>query len=215
MKLAVTLFAFFLACLPAVTQGTLYENGPVNGQIDAWTINFGYAVTDSAQVSGTVGAFSFWAWLAPGDTLTNIQLSIGSTPYGTDLFNSFVNITSSSNCFSNNFGYNVCDESGSFAGPSLNGNYWLTLQNANVPSGDPVYWDENSGVGCQSPGCPSIAQESSIGSIPSEAFTLGGCGVDSPLCTTTTNSTPEPSTVLLLLSGMLGAGGMLRRQRRF
>jgi hypothetical protein len=25
----------------------LYENGPVNGTTDAWTINFGYVVSDS------------------------------------------------------------------------------------------------------------------------------------------------------------------------
>ncbi len=33
--------------------------------------------------------------------------------------------------------------------PCSHGTYWLNLQNAAVPSGDPVYWDENSGVGCQ------------------------------------------------------------------
>jgi uncharacterized repeat protein (TIGR03803 family) len=37
-----------------------------------------------------------------------------------------------------------------------------------------VYWDENSGVGCQSPGCPSQAQENTLGTIPSEAFSLEG-----------------------------------------
>ena len=26
--------------------------------------------------------------------------------------------------------------------------YWLNLQNATSAGGDPVYWDENSGVGC-------------------------------------------------------------------
>ena len=35
-----------------------------------------------------------------------------------------------------------------------------------------MYWDENSGVGCQSPGCPSQAQENTLGTIPSEAFSL-------------------------------------------
>ena len=33
--------------------------------------------------------------------------------------------------------------------------YWLNLQNAAVPSGDPVFWDENFGRGCHSDGCRS------------------------------------------------------------
>ena len=44
--------------------------------------------------------------------------------------------------------------------------YWLNLQNATVPSGDPVFWDENDGVGCTGDdghggGCPSEASERS------------------------------------------------------
>ena len=211
MKLRIALLVLVclaLAAIPAVAQ-TLYENGPVNGQVDAWTINFGYAVTDSAQVNGTVAGFSFWAWLIPGDTISNVELSIGSSPYGTDQFDGFVNVTSS-NCFGNSFGYNVCDETASLNGPTLNGNYWFTLQNANVPSGDPVYWDENSGVGCTSSGCPSQAQENSIGSIPSEAFTVSG-GTTST-SSTTTGTTPEPSSIMLFGSGILGLAGVLRRK---
>ena len=46
----------------------------------------------------------------------------------------------------------------------------MTLSNASVPSGDPAYWDSNAGVGCHSDGCPSLAQENTIGTIPSESF---------------------------------------------
>ena len=151
-----------------------YDNGPVNGNVDAWTINFGYAVTNSAQINTQINGLSgitFWAWLIPGDTITNVEVSIGVAPFGSEAFDGFVNLTSS-NCFSNSFGYNVCEESGNYSGPNTNGNLWVTLQNANVPSGDPVYWDENSGVGCSSPGCPSLAQESVLGTIPSESFDI-------------------------------------------
>ena len=80
--------------------------------------------------------------------------------------------------------------------------YWLNLQNAVVPSGDPVYWDENSGTGCQSNGCPSSASESAVGTIPSEAFTInGGSG-----------TVPEPSSIMLFGSGILGLAGLLRRK---
>src|SRR5271157_2240048 len=82
--------------------------------------------------------------------------------------------------------------------------YWLNLENAAVPSGDSVSWDENSGAGCSSPGCPSFASDSSVGTIPSESFTISGSGG---------GSTPEPSSIMLLGSGIIGLGGVLRRRR--
>jgi PEP-CTERM motif-containing protein len=78
---------------------------------------------------------------------------------------------------------------------------WLNLQNAAVPSGDSVFGDENSGKGCRGTGCPSSAWESAVGTIPSEAFTIG-CG----------GSTPEPSSIMLFGSGILGLAGVLRRK---
>jgi uncharacterized repeat protein (TIGR03803 family) len=106
--------------------------------------------------------------------MTNVEVQIGSNGYfSNNLFDSVVNLTQS-NCFTNNFGFDVCLMSGDFSGPNLSGNDWITLTNASTVEGNPVYWDENSGVGCQSPGCPSQAQENSIGTIPSEAFSLEG-----------------------------------------
>ena len=84
------------------------------------------------------------------------------------------------------------------------GTYWLNLQNATVPSGDPVYWDENSGAGCNSPGCPSLASDSAVGTIPSESFTITGTGG--------TGTVPEPSGIVLLASGLVGLAGMMRRK---
>ena len=74
-----------------------------------------------------------------------------------------------------------------------------------VPSGDPVYWDENSGAGCGGTGggknCPSQASESAVGTVPSEAFTIGDPG---------TTGVPEPNSILLFASGILGLAGVLR-----
>src|ERR1039457_643933 len=36
---------------------TFYENGPVNGTVDAWTINFGYVISDSITLGGSVNSF--------------------------------------------------------------------------------------------------------------------------------------------------------------
>lgn len=157
----------------------IYDNGPINGNVDAWTINFGYIVSDTFTVTmdqTPITGMSFGAWLYPGDTLTSAELSITSSPNGgTSYFNQTVNFTQGY-CPSNQFGYNVCTETSStFNGPTLNaGTYWVNLQNASVPSGDPIYWDENSGEGCDSPGCPSEADQNEVGTIPSESFTILG-----------------------------------------
>ena len=87
-----------------------------------------------------------------------------------------MNFTQSSSCTADQYGYNVCVESSTLNGPTLNqGTYWVSLQNASVPGGDPVYWDENSGQ--------SLAEQNDVGSIPSESFTILG-----ETTTTTTTS---------------------------
>jgi len=156
----------------------LYDNGPVNGTTDAWTLNFGFAVTDSVVAQGETAGVYFYAWLFPGDTLMSVEVDFGSQPFGTDLFHGTVNVVQSS-CVGNQFGYNVCLEAATFNGPYIEGTTWLTLQNANVNTGDPVYWDENSGVGCQSTGCPSQAEFNTVGTIPSESFDVAG---NQPAC---------------------------------
>ena len=213
-----------LAALPAMAQMDLYDNGPVNGQVDAWTINSGFSVSDTIHCCGapgvpaaTVTGISFGAWLEPGDTATSVEVAIGTTGFfSNNVFDGTVTLTSS-NCFSNTFGLNVCTESGDFSGPILTGgNYFLTLENATTAEGNPLYWDENSGVGCGGDGmpgsCPSLAQENTLGTIPSESFTLFGNG--STTTTTTSGSTPEPSSVMLFGSGLLGLTGVLRRKAK-
>lgn len=204
---ALLMLAFSLA-LPAMA-GDVYNDGPINGTVDAWTINFGFFVGDSFTVSGgtsTINGIQFGAWVEPGDTLQSVEVQIESEPGGgTMYFDQMVNFTGSG-CVANQYGYDVCTETGLFNGPTLNnGTYWLILQNAVTAEGNPVYWDENSGIGCTSPGCPSqtVVEE---GSIPAESFTvLGGPA---------SGSTPEPGSVLLFATGAVGAAGILRRKFR-
>jgi hypothetical protein len=202
-----------LAAVPAMAQGPVYDNGPVNGQVDAWTINFGFAVSDTFHLSAasSVEDITFWAWVEPGDVVTSTEVQLGSNGYfSNNLFDGTVSLTQS-NCFTNNFGFDVCAEHGTFADTDLGpGNYTLTLQNATTEDGNPLYWDENSGVGCTSPGCPSSAQENTLGSIPSEAFTLSGSGTTTS--TSGSGTTPEPSSIMLFGSGILGLAGLLRRK---
>ena len=210
MKLRIApllLFSLMLA-LPA-SADNIYDNGPINGTTDAWTINFGYVVSDTFTVGGngaTITGLSFGAWLFLGDTLGQAEVSLTSQENGgTVYFDQVVGFTQSG-CVENQLGYNICTETGTFNGPTLGaGTYWLNLQNAAFD--DPVYWDENSGVGCTGSGCPSQASESAVGTIPSESFTiLGNAG------STTTGTVPEPGSVLLFGSGILGLASFVRRR---
>ena len=195
-----------LAAIPAMAQ---YDNGPINGTTDAWTINFGYIVSDTFTAeSSSVTGFSFGVWEFPGDVMTSVQWSITSsensgttygsgTASGSGLSDTFIS--------SNQYGYDidVIKVTGLSVGVTNGSTYWLNLQNATVPSGDPVYWDENSGKGCGGTGCPSMASESAVGTIPSEAFTINGGS---------SGTTPEPSSIMLFGSGILGLAGVLRRK---
>jgi hypothetical protein len=195
-----------LVAIPASSQ-VLYDNGPINGTTDAWAINFGYIVSDTFTLSAnsTVGGFDFGVWEDAGDMLTSLDWSItkfeqfgtvygSGTASGKNLVDQFIS--------SNQYGYDIDKITVTGLNVGLSGGtYWLNLQNAMVPSGDPVYWDENSGFGCQSNGCPSAASENALGSIPAEAFTITGGG-----------TTPEPSSLMLFGSGIVGLLAMLRRK---
>jgi hypothetical protein len=209
MKLRIALLCLLALCLVAVpaTAQTIYNNGPINGTTDAWTINSGFVVSDSFTVGSggaSINGLVFGAWAFPGDTLETVGISITSSEFGGTVYfaDQAVNFTQSG-CSANQFGFNVCTETSAPFGPvNLSvGTYWLTLSNAVVPD-DPIYWDENSG--------PSSASENSVGTIPSEAFTL--LGSSSTSTTSTTGTVPEPSSFMLIGSGILGLAGVLRRK---
>ena len=216
LRIASLTMLFFVLAAPAGAQ-VLYDDGPINGTTDAWTINFGYVVGDTFTLSAnsTVGGFNFGLWEPPGDMLTSVQWSIteyynsgfvyaSGVASGKNLTDQFISL--------NQYGYDI--DKVTVTGlnvPDLPGGrtYWLNLQNASVPSGDPVYWDENDGVGCTGDdghggGCPSEASNGAVGSIGAESFDINGTGGE--------GSTPEPSSFILLGSGVLVLGGVLRRK---
>ncbi|MGA2370506.1 MAG: hypothetical protein ACLPPV_13450 [Candidatus Korobacteraceae bacterium] len=197
-----------LSAVPVMAQ-TVYSNGPINGNTDAWAINFGSMVSDTFNVTDnntTITGASFGMWLFPGDTLTSAQLSITSRPFGgTSYFDETVNFAQGS-CIGNMYGYDICTENTSFSGPALNiGTYWLTLQNATTAEGEPVYWDENSGPSQAFHCCDAMQPgTNAVGTLPSESFTVLG--------NSTTTSTPEPNDPALFLSGFVGLAAVLRRK---
>jgi len=200
-----TVLCLALAAVPAFAD---YDNGPISGTTGAWAINFGYIVSDTFVAEGSlVTGFEFGFWEDPGNHLTSVQWSVTSgensgTVYGSGIASG----ASLADKFLSNsqFGYDI-DEitvSGLNVPTTPNTTYWLNLQNAMVPDGYSAYWDENSGKGCMSNGCPSSASESAVGTIPSESFTING---------SSGGTTPEPGSFMLLASGILGLAGVLRR----
>ncbi|MEO8726281.1 MAG: PEP-CTERM sorting domain-containing protein [Acidobacteriaceae bacterium] len=190
---------------PKPGDSTLYSNGGDDG-IVGYTINFGYDVSNSFNLAAnsTLNTATFSNWLFPGDTATSVNWAITTQlGGGTTLFSGTGAITQ---VFvgTNSFGYNVYNDTFSLGGVSLAaGTYYLDLSGLNVPSGDPGYWGESAGpsVACQSgnslPPCTSI---------PSESFSIAGTAGGGP------PPIPEPSSILLFGTGLLGAAGALRRK---
>lgn len=211
---SLTILCVVLGAIPALAQQDLYDNGPINGTTDAWTINFGFELADSFTLSSNsmVGGFSFGVWEYAGDTLTSVGWEIDSEPLGGTRYGS--GTASGSNLTDrflsvNQYGYDIDNITVTGLNVALMSEktYWLGLENAMVPSGDPVYWDENSGIGCggddgHGGGCPSIASPGGVGTDPSEAFTVDGPG----------GTTPEPSNILMFGPGVLGLAGLLWRK---
>ncbi len=204
-----TVLCLMLTATSAVAS--LYSNGPYNGTTDAWSINFGFSVSDSFSVAAgsyiSIVHFVYWD-ASTSDLLTSVDTQIGSTSFGGNA----QTLTSVTNTFlgTNQFGYALFLADESFSGVTWSGDGYVTLSNACTTSGcsvaNPIYWDENSG--------PSTAYENVLGSIPSEAFSLSGCSgcvcdaSGSPNCGP---PVPEPSSILLFGSSILGLGGVLRR----
>jgi hypothetical protein len=188
---------------PAVAD-TLYDNGPVNGQLNAWDISSpGKFVANSFVIlreGDTLGDFLDWAWMAGfGNWVEDWTWKAFTT--GGIMVGGGTTTPTQGSCFGNEFGYQVCQETTQLGGLQLAaGTYYLTLQDAVSGMGDPVYWDENDGLGCMSGGCPSTAYNQD-GPIGSEAFVIEG---GSPA--------PEPGSIFLLGSSLLGAAGILRRK---
>ncbi len=215
--------ALAVAATPALA-GTLYDNGSINGETGAWDIINGFVVSDTFTLSSSsqVNGFSFAVWNeceGCGD-MTSVQWSMTSNPNGGTVYASGIatlgggsgGTLTSQFLYTNSFGYGIDLETVSGLSPNLNsGTYWLNLQNALGGEGY-FFWDENSGAGCggdngSGGGCPSQANDSGIGTIPSESFTIMGNA-----SSTTGGTTPEPGNILLFGSGMLGLAGLVRRR---
>ena len=93
---------------------------------------------------------------------------------------------------------------------SAGSTYWVSISNATDASSDGTQaWDiPNGGLGGPAT-CNFRQSGTNFGDcgLGGESFTLSGT-----TSTTTTSTTPEPSSIMLLGSGVLGLAGILRRK---
>jgi hypothetical protein len=190
---------------------SVYSSGAVNGNYDAWQINSSKSVSDSITLAqnGFVYSATFASWLNPGDTMSSIQWSLGTTAYGSQLGSGTATTSVFLNNGNNTFGFDVVTESISGIDVMLlaGNTYYFTLQSAVVTAGDAAYWDVNNGSSSgfsstltPAPGSISsfYAANDSPGLSGGETFAFSG--------------TPEPSSFLLLGSGLMGLAGLLKRK---
>jgi opacity protein-like surface antigen len=189
-----------LSVAPAFAD-VAYTNGPINGTIDAYTINQDFQVADSFTVptSDPLTSVSFGLWLFPGDSASSVDWAIFTDP--TNQVNLFAGTGSLTltDTFNNSFGYDV--STATFSLPNLTGltigtTYWLSLSNLATTNNDSGYWDENDG--------------------PSQGWQSGGNGFISSHSFTISNdanaAVPEPGSLALGGTGLLLLAGALRRK---
>jgi hypothetical protein len=178
-----------------------YTNGPTSGTQSAWTINFGFSVTNSFTLNSatTITGFTFGGWNFQGDTTSAVDWGISTS---NDYAISGTALLTAGAATTNGYGFDVRDYSASIAPPTLAaGTYWFSLQNAAVANGDAAYWDINNG--------PSVAYENNIGNVDGNLFP----GTNSTAFTLLTSQAPEPASWALMLIGFSAVGGAMRARK--
>ena len=218
MKMRIAILSLTILCLalsaPAFA-GQIYNDGPSDGTTNGFFIDgpggpFGQTISDGffATGSGTPGNIDFTEWTLGGAPTTVTWALSGIHEFGSDLGSGTASGAglSSTFLFTNSFGYSIYNThivSLPGAGSMTAGNqYFLTLGGANDSQGSQFdAWDLNNGAATCFFAVGGVEQ--------------GGCGAAGESFTISTGpnpSTPEPSSIMLFGSGILGLAGVLRRK---
>lgn len=210
------LTALALSAAPALADTVLYSDGPADGTTNALFMSGPYSsqqgnqtISDQfvASASGNVATLDFTEWVptrTTPNTPTSIAWWLGTTAFGDDIDSGYVAQVNATYWMSNGDGYDVYNvEVTGLAGSLVAGQtYYLTLGEANDSFGTQWdAWDVNDG-----PATCFVA----FGGVPG-----GPCGYGGEtfmLLSNSTSPTPEPSSLMLLGSGILGMAGVVRRK---
>jgi hypothetical protein len=183
-----------LAAVPALADTLLYTSGPYNGTVSDYNIKTPFAVSDQFTVPGAsaIDSLSIVYWDHSSTVfLSTVDMAISSSALPGSGFETLTP-TSQTIVGTSINGFYLVEADFTFTSIDWSGAGWLTLDNATIGTGGSVGWDVN--------GTSLTAESSSLGNIDGETFSLDG------------ELVPEPSSLLLLGSGLLGMAGMLRRK---
>jgi hypothetical protein len=205
--LTLSLILLCLALAAPAFAGVIYTDGPTDGTNGLWIDGpnpgpFNQSISDGfvATASGTAYSLDFGLWVIAGTTPTTVSWWLGTTAFGSDI-SSGSTAQVGYTFLLNTRGYDVYDAhvAGLSGSLSAGGSYWLTLGNANNSGGDQLdAWDINNGpANCQF----------AVGGVPQ-----GGCGYGGEAFTINSSPTPEPGSMMMLGTGVLGLAGVIRRK---
>jgi hypothetical protein len=217
-------FLLTILCLALTASAQIYSEGPIDGNNNAFFVtgpafpNFLGSFQDIsngfvAANSGSPGGLEWGEWSVGAPTSFSYEL--GSAAFGTDLGSGTVaqNAGNSHFLFTNGFGYGVYDVGIEItpAAMTAGNTYWLSISNATDAANDGTQgWDIPNGGS----GGPAICNFRQSGTnfgncgLGGESFTLSGCGAG-PDCGP---PVPEPGSILLFGSGIVGLAGVVRRK---
>jgi len=189
---AVSVFSAFHAKADTV----VYDNGPINGTINAWSINNGFSVSDSFTVASDAALTSATVGLWTSGTPLSLAWSIGTTVFGSEISSGIATLTNS--YLSDYWGYSIYESSFAINGEVSVGTYYLTLSNASSSDQSYVYWDQNNG--------PSTAKQNLNGEPSSDPYGSHSFKLESG------SSVPDSGTTLALFGAALVSLVAFRRR---
>jgi hypothetical protein len=177
--------------------------GYFDGSPTAYTIADSFTLSSTETITGaTVGLETLF-----GDSPQSLGFVISSAPFGGTVYESGAQglaPTSEGSLFFGNptTQFSTWDSALSFTPLTLGpGTYYLQLENGSTANGNLMWWDQSNG-----PSTASYLYGSGFGpaDLPnSETFTILG--------SSSTSATPEPASLVLVGSSLLGLAGLTRR----
>jgi hypothetical protein len=223
LKIRIATLSLTILCLALTAYAgttTFYNDGGIDGNDNGFYItgptypNPAGSFQDISNgflsaAAGTPNRLEFGEWVLSGHTPTSIGYELGNAAFGNNLGFGTVaqNSTNSVLLFTNGFGYGIYDVTIPVTSVpvTLGEQVWVSLSNA----------QNDNGVGTQS-GAWDLAGPSggpATCNFRQSGTNYGSCGIGGESFTLSgISSTPEPSSILLFGSGILGLAGVLRRK---